>query len=137
MGGKHLNAPIVGVAGNGTDGYLLVAADGGIFAFGSAPFYGSAGNLKLVSPVVGIATVSGGVGYYLAAADGGVFSYGTAPFFGSGFGVGTTPVVGIAAGAGGGYTLATSAGGVYNYGVPFYGSQAGTLKTAPVIGIAA
>jgi hypothetical protein len=32
-----------------------VAADGGVFSFGNAPFYGSAGSVALGSPVVGIA----------------------------------------------------------------------------------
>lgn len=36
-------------------GYLLVAADGGVFAFGDAVFSGSTSGLKLTSPVVGIA----------------------------------------------------------------------------------
>jgi hypothetical protein len=35
-------------------GYWLVASDGGIFAYGDAPFAGSTGGLPLVSPVVGI-----------------------------------------------------------------------------------
>ena len=42
LGGTVLNKPIVGMtvmpAG---DGYFLVGSDGGVFAFGSAPFYGS------------------------------------------------------------------------------------------------
>jgi hypothetical protein len=55
MGGKHLNQPAVGgqiTPDNG--GYLLAAADGGIFTFGNAQFAGSAGSLKLAKPVVGI-----------------------------------------------------------------------------------
>jgi hypothetical protein len=67
-------------------GYWLVAADGGIFAFGDAGFFGSAGNLRLVEPIVGMATGPGGRGYWLVAADGGIFDYGDAPFFGSGAG---------------------------------------------------
>jgi hypothetical protein len=35
-----------------------VAADGGIFAFGDAHFFGSAGGLRLNSPVVGIVATS-------------------------------------------------------------------------------
>ena len=52
----HLNKPIVGMAttpdGNG---YWLVASDGGIFAYGDAGFYGSAGSILLNQPVVGMA----------------------------------------------------------------------------------
>jgi hypothetical protein len=39
-------------------GYWEVAADGGVFAFGGAPFQGSAGNLKLVAPVVAMSPVN-------------------------------------------------------------------------------
>ena len=42
MGGQHLNQPIVGMAAPpATQGYWLVAGDGGIFTF-NTPFYGSA-----------------------------------------------------------------------------------------------
>ena len=46
-------------------GYWLVAADGGIFTFGDAGFYGSAAGQALVQPVVGIAAPPGGGGYWL------------------------------------------------------------------------
>jgi len=36
-------------------GYWLVASDGGIFAFGDAGFFGSAGAITLNRPVVGMA----------------------------------------------------------------------------------
>ena len=36
-------------------GYWLAAADGGIFSFGDAEFYGSMGGMSLNAPVVGIA----------------------------------------------------------------------------------
>jgi hypothetical protein len=39
-------------------GYWLAASDGGVFSYGDATFYGSAGNLKLNKPVVGMAAVS-------------------------------------------------------------------------------
>jgi hypothetical protein len=35
-------------------GYWLVASDGGVFAFGDATFYGSAGGTATGQPVVGI-----------------------------------------------------------------------------------
>ena len=53
MGGKTLNAPVVGLAsGAGGAGYWLVAADGGVFSFGDANFYGSMGGKTLNAPVV-------------------------------------------------------------------------------------
>jgi hypothetical protein len=36
-------------------GYLLVAADGGVFTFGDAAFFGSTGGIHLNRPIVGIA----------------------------------------------------------------------------------
>ena len=65
------------------DGYWLVAADGGIFAFGDAGFYGSTGSIHLNQPIVGMASTADGRGYWLVAADGGVFAFGDAGFYGS------------------------------------------------------
>jgi hypothetical protein len=118
-------------------GYWLTAADGGVFAFGAAPFMGSAGNLKLDAPVIGIAGTPDG-GYWVAAKDGGVFSYGV-PFMGS---MGGTPfnepVVGIASTPdGGGYYLVAADGGVFTFGdAHFRGSMGGTPLNKPVVGIA-
>jgi hypothetical protein len=64
-------------------GYWLVAADGGVFAFGDARFLGSAGGTRLAAPVVGMTVTPDGGGYWLVAADGGVFSFGDARFLGS------------------------------------------------------
>ena len=61
----------------------MVASDGGIFDFGDASFFGSAGSLRLNRPVVGMAPTPAGAGYWLAASDGGIFNYGSANFFGS------------------------------------------------------
>ena len=55
----------------------------GVFTLGDAHFYGSMGNARLNSPVVGMASTPDGKGYWLAAADGGVFSFGDAQFHGS------------------------------------------------------
>ncbi len=56
MGGKPLNQPVVGMARNDDgQGYWEVASDGGIFAFGDAPFLGSVGNMPINQPVVGMA----------------------------------------------------------------------------------
>ena len=70
-------AKIVGMAATPDGGgYWLVAADGGVFTFGDAGFYGSTGNLHLNQPIVGMAATPDGNGYWLVAADGGIFSFG-------------------------------------------------------------
>jgi hypothetical protein len=52
-----LNAPVVGIAATPDGkGYWLVAGDGGVFSFGSAPFEGSMAGKPMHAPVVGIAT---------------------------------------------------------------------------------
>jgi hypothetical protein len=55
-GSIALNKPIVGMA-SVTNGYYLVASDGGIFAFPSTngpPFLGSTGSIALNAPIVGM-----------------------------------------------------------------------------------
>jgi hypothetical protein len=64
-------------------GYWEAAADGGVFAFGDAGFYGSIGGQHLNAAVVGLAPTPDGQGYWEAAADGGIFGYGDAGFYGS------------------------------------------------------
>ena len=71
-----------------THGYWLVGRDGGIFSFGSAPFYGSTGNIRLQRPVVGITPTPDHRGYWLVATDGGIFAFGDAGFYGSIPGIG-------------------------------------------------
>ena len=41
------------------DGYWVLGADGGVFSFGSAQFYGSTGGMKLNRPVTGMAVIRG------------------------------------------------------------------------------
>jgi hypothetical protein len=99
MGGRSLNAPIVGMASTPDGGgYWLVASDGGIFTFGDANFYGSMGGQPLNKPIVGIASTPDGAGYWLVASDGGIFSYGDANFSGSMGGKAlNAPITGMAA----------------------------------------
>ena len=63
-------------------GYLIVASDGGVFAFGDARFNGSTGNITLAQPIVDFAVTPSGNGYLLLAADGGVFAFGDARYLG-------------------------------------------------------
>ncbi|MEM8905964.1 MAG: M23 family metallopeptidase, partial [Actinomycetota bacterium] len=118
-------------------GYWLVAADGGVFAFGDAGFFGSTGSLVLNSPIVGMAATSSGGGYWLVAADGGVFAFGDAGFFGStGSLVLNSPIVGMAAtSSGDGYWMAAADGGVFAFGdAGFLGSAAEVDLDRPVVG---
>ena len=79
-------------------GYWMVASDGGIFAFGTAGFYGSQGGKPLNKPIVGMTQTSTGRGYWLVASDGGIFTFGDARFLGSTGGIVLNqPIVGIAA----------------------------------------
>jgi hypothetical protein len=121
-----------------SNGYLTVAADGGIFAFGGQEYCGSTGNIALNKPIVGIAMASDNGGYWLVAADGGVFCFGTAQFYGSTGAIHLNqPIVAMAATPdGGGYWLVAADGGVFSFGdAQFYGSGA-AVPNAHVVGIA-
>ena len=134
--GHTVIIPITVTAANGYD---LVAADGGVFSFGDAPFYGSEGGTHLNSPIVGMASTPQGKGYWLVAADGGVFSFGDAPFYGSEGGTHlNSPIVGMASTPQGkGYWLVAADGGVFSFGdAPFYGSEGGTHLNSPIVGMA-
>jgi hypothetical protein len=55
MGGRPLAAPVTAMAATPDGrGYLMVGADGGVFTFGDAPFFGSLGGLGQ-GPVVAVA----------------------------------------------------------------------------------
>jgi hypothetical protein len=119
-------------------GYWMVAADGGIFSYGDAQFYGSTGNIRLNRPVVGMAPTPDGRGYWLVASDGGIFSYGDAQFYGSTGNIRLNkPVVGMAATPDGrGYWLVASDGGIFAYGdANFWGSTGNLVLNKPVIGM--
>ncbi len=140
-----LGSVIVGMAADpvsktSRQGYWVASADGGVFAEGSAPFFGSLGALALTGPIVGIAATPDGRGYWLVAMDGGVFAFGDAAFYGS---MGGTPlnqpVVGMASTPDGkGYWLVASDGGIFAFGdAGFLGSMGGTPLNQPVTGMAA
>jgi hypothetical protein len=120
-------------------GVWLATADGGVFALGGAGFGGSAGDLDLRAPIVGMAAAPVGGGYWLVAADGGVFAFGGAPFLGSMGGVALNrPVVGMVPTATGrGYWLVASDGGVFAFGdASFVGSLGSLALNRPIVGMA-
>jgi hypothetical protein len=143
--GKGFNGSPVGMAATpDSKGYWEVRSDGGVFAFGDAKFYGSAGAIHLARPIIGIAATADGKGYWLLASDGGVFAFGDAVFAGSTGGLElNAPVVGMARNtAGSGYWLAAADGGVFAFGgAPFIGSvlglsQSGVHLHRPIFAIA-
>ena len=116
--------------GNGSGhGYWLVGADGGIFSFGSAGFYGSTGSFTLQRPVVGISPTKDRKGYWLVASDGGIFAFGDSGYYGSLPGLGFSPagssgahplaapiVAMVPSQSGGGYFMIASDGGIFAFG---------------------
>ena len=121
----------------GSNGYRMVAGDGGIFTFGARQFWGSTGDKVLNKPIVGGATdTSDYEGYWIVASDGGVFAF-DAPFHGSAVGLIDSPAVEIEpTPTGGGYWIVTSTGKVVPFGdAKFHGDMAGKGLNQPIIGM--
>jgi hypothetical protein len=119
-------------------GYWMVARDGGIFPFGTAPGYGSTGNLRLNAPIVAMCRTPDGLGYWLVASDGGIFPFGSAHGIGSLGGLSlNAPIVGMASTpAGFGYWLVGSDGGVFPFGsAKGYGSMGDRHLNKPIVAI--
>lgn len=139
-GDMHLAAPVVASAFTPDGGgYWMLGADGGVFSYGNARFFGSAADNHLPYPFVGMAPTPDGGGYWLVTRAGGVYAYGDAAFHGQARDLPIrAPVVGIASTAdGGGYWIATADGGVYSFGdATFHGSMGGAHLNAPVVAIA-
>jgi uncharacterized protein YkwD len=113
-------------------------------AFGAtasgARYLGSASQLGLKQPIVGMAATPSGKGYWLVAADGGIFSFGNAHFYGSTGSIRLNrPIVGMrAAPFGRGYWLVASDGGIFTFGnARFHGSTGGRALNQPIVGMAA
>jgi hypothetical protein len=122
-------------------GYWLHAADGGIFAFGDARFFGSAAGVSRIRPVVALVRTPAGDGYWVLEADGRVSEFGsvanlprptrTLPF-------GVTAVDLISTPTGRGYWIVATDGSVFRFGdAPFFGSMSGRRLSAPIVGMAA
>jgi hypothetical protein len=148
------NSVLAGSSGstvqNVRHGYWLLGADGGVFSFGDAQFYGSLPQIgyspagsgaphELRAPLVGITSTISGQGYWLVASDGGVFTFGDAPFYGSTGSIRLNkPVVAMATTPDGkGYWLVASDGGIFAFGdAAFYGSTGSMHLNKPIVGMA-
>ena len=115
---NSLNAPVVGMVPSvDGGGYLMVASDGGVFAFGDARFAGScpgiggcAGAASTVMPD------STGNGYWLVTRTGNVYGFGDAPYYGAPGNTGSPVTSAVRTPSGGGYWVLTANGAVYGYG---------------------
>ena len=131
------------ITGSEGTGYRLVAADGGVFAFGGLSFLGSMGGQPLNKPIVGIASPDP-TGYWLVAADGGIFSFGDALYLGSMGGQPLNkPIVGMADVFSNsdnppqGYWEVAADGGVFSFGAArYFGSMGGRPLSGTIVGIA-
>jgi hypothetical protein len=121
-------------------GYWEVAADGGLFSWGAATFYGSTGGSTISAPIVGMAAMPDGGGYWEVGSNGAVYSFGDALYYGGTFlDPSAKPTVGMAATPDGrGYWLVGNDGGIFAFGdATFYGSTGGLTLNKPIVGIAA
>jgi lysophospholipase L1-like esterase len=121
-------------------GYWLVAANGKVFADGSARSYGSSGGGHRRGDIIAMVATPDARGYWLAAASGGVLRYGDARFYGSAISEHVNQqIVGMAATRDGrGYWLAAADGKVLGFGdAHAYGSVASRAGGEPVVSLAA
>jgi ribosomal protein L24E len=79
--GRHLSAPIVGIVPTADGkGYLMVAKDGGVFAFGDAHYEGSCASIGgCDGPAVAVVPDATGGGYWLLLSNCAMVPFGDAP----------------------------------------------------------
>ena len=114
-----LNAPIVGMVPSADgDGYFMVAADGGVFAFGDAKFEGSCPGIVGGCSGAAVAVVpdASGNGYWLVTATGHVYAFGDAVYHGAPGPQAVPVTAAVRTIDGGGYWLLFSNGVVAPYG---------------------
>jgi hypothetical protein len=105
------------------NGYWLVAADGGIFTFGDAKFFGSVPGIAANQQAAAMAATPTGKGYWILSRNGAVYTFGDAIAMKSVAGQGRGAFVGISPTPNArGYWLSTSVGQVFALGnAPYYG----------------
>jgi murein DD-endopeptidase MepM/ murein hydrolase activator NlpD len=120
-------------------GYWSTTADGAVYSFGGAPYFGSMGGTPLAKPIIGLTTTPDDGGYWQLSADGGIFSFGNARFFGSTGAMRLNKaVVGMASTpTGKGYWLVASDGGIFSFGdARFAGSTGAMTLNKPIVAMA-
>ena len=133
----RLNAPIVGIVpSHDGRGYFLVAADGGVFAFGDAKFEGSCpgigGCFSSGTGIADVMTDGTGNGYWVVSYGGDVHAFGDAVNYGgpaSDLPYATEVRSGVGTPNGNGYWILFSDGEIYSYGDATYrGSPFGQIE---------
>ncbi len=129
-GGPALAAPIVAMVPSADGGgYFMVAADGGIFAFGDAHFSGSCPGIGgCTGRAVAVVPDASGLGYWLVTDGGRVYAFGDAPTLGS-RSAGSSPVTSaVRTPDGAGYWILSADGTVQAFGTAVHhGSPAGSV----------
>ena len=140
MGGKHLNAPIVGMAATSTarvTGWSrpTVASSLSVTRYSTVRWVASISTL----PSSGWQPAPGASGYWLVASDGGLFAFGDAGFQGSmgGRHLNSSVVAMAATGDGLGYWMVASDGGSSPLATPASRIDGWTPLANPVIAMAA
>ncbi len=122
--------PAVPAVRDGATGYYVLGADGGIFAYGNAPYHGSVPAQGLHIDAVLMTLTTSQDGYWIAGRDGGIFSFGDAQFYGSvpglHLGVPVTAIDLKPTPSGHGYWILGADGGIFSFGdAQFFGSLPG------------
>jgi Fibronectin type III domain len=117
-GGRKLAAPVVGMVPSADGGgYFMVAADGGVFAFGDAVFAGSCPAIGgCAGAAVAVMPDATGNGYWLVTATGHVYAFGDAPVLGSPGAVSSPVTSAVRTHDGNGYWILLANGTVLNFG---------------------
>jgi|GEM_PF-1156207 len=127
---RSLSAPIVAMVPTPDGaGYFMVAADGGVFAFGDARFAGSCPGIGGCSgAAVAVMPDATGGGYWLVTATGNVYAFGDARYLGAPSPRPVPVTAAVRTPDGGGYWVLFADGQVSAFGDALgLGSPAGTL----------
>ena len=138
--GPSPTPPAGASTGSGAVSFLLTLANGAVYDYGGAQYFGSPADHPLTRPIVGVTETADAGGYWMVASDGGVFNYGDAGFFGSTGALALNkPVVGLTPTPHGkGYWLVASDGGIFTFGdAGFFGSTGAVALNRPIVGLAA